>query len=138
MLGSHNPPSVQNNGGEGSRELAGNVLESWSDTGLRLVQDHITQLHELLQPQVGSAELAHVKETTSHYTTVGGHQKGRVYDIDMEEHAINGATTEGSSSSAPMYTEEQFQRQVGKDGRKEDFPAPKLSSPTSSYTTATA
>ncbi|KAK9153667.1 hypothetical protein Sjap_001147 [Stephania japonica] len=104
----------------------------------QLSVDHVTQLHELLQPQVGSAKPAHVKETTSHYTTVGGHQKGRVYNIDMEEHAINGATAEGSSSSAPMYTEEQFQRQVGKDGRKEDFPAPKLCSPTSSYTITTA
>ncbi|KAK9121329.1 hypothetical protein Syun_018946 [Stephania yunnanensis] len=67
---------------------------------------------ELLQPQLGSAEPTLVDGTTSHYTTVGGRQKGQVYNMDMEEQAMDGVTAEGSRSSAPIYTEEQFQRQV--------------------------
>ncbi|KAK9137230.1 hypothetical protein Sjap_007824 [Stephania japonica] len=76
-------------------------------------EDHVNRLHEeLLQPQLGSTEPIPVDATKFYYTTTGGQQKSRVYDIDMEGLAMNGATAEGSSSNAPIYTEEQFQRQV--------------------------
>ncbi|KAK9137228.1 hypothetical protein Sjap_007822 [Stephania japonica] len=76
-------------------------------------EDHVNQLHdELLQPQLGCTEPIPVDGPKLYCTMIGGHQKRRVYNIAMEGLAMNGATAEGSGSNVPIYTEEQFQRQV--------------------------